>query len=150
MGATQRYILLILSLLISISAFATEPHPLRAISGVVQDSNGNALPYATIYIENTTLGTTTDGEGRYILYTSEGNIRLTAQMMGYAEKSIDVALYANKSINFELTEATTKIDEVVVSASGVGGIRRSAFNAVAVDMKPLKNSTKNITRILNL
>ena len=82
MGATQRYILLILSLLISTSAFATEPHPLRAISGVVQDSNGNALPYATIYIENTTLGTTTVGEGRYILYTSEGNIRLTAQMMG--------------------------------------------------------------------
>lgn len=149
MGATQRYILLILSLLISTSAFATEPHPLRAISGVVQDSNGNALPYATIYIENTTLGTTTDGEGRYILYTSEGNIRLTAQMMGYAEKSIDVALYANKSINFELTEATTKIDEVVVSASGVGGIRRSAFNAVAVDMKPLKNSTKNIADALS-
>lgn len=148
MGAIRKYTLLILSLTISLSAYTTEPHPLRMISGVVQDSNGNALPYATIYIENTTLGTTTDNEGRYSLYTQEGNIRLTAQMMGYSDESIDIALYANKSVNFQLEESATEIDAVVVSASGVGGIRRSAFNAVAVDMKPLKNSTKNLADAL--
>ena len=148
MGAIQKYTLLILLLTISLFGFATEPHPLRVISGVVYDTNGNPLPYATIYIENTTHGTITDNKGRYSLYTKEGNIRLTAQMMGYTEKSIDVALRTNKNVDFQLSETSTEIDAVVVSASGVGGIRRSAFNAVAVDMKPLQNSTKNLADAL--
>ena len=118
------------------------------ISGVVQDSDGDALPYASIYVDNTTIGTTTDNQGRYTLYIPEGNIRLTAQMMGYAEKSISVSPHTNTNVDFQLTETATAIDAVVVSASGVGNIRRSAFNAVAVDTKPLRNSTKNIADAL--
>lgn len=148
MGAVRRYTLFIISLLISIPLFATEPPSLIMISGVVQDSDGDALPYASIYVDNTTIGTTTDNQGRYTLYIPEGNIRLTAQMMGYTEKSIDVALHTNKNVDFQLSETSTEIDAVVVSASGVGGIRRSAFNAVAVDTKPLKNTTKNLADAL--
>lgn len=148
MGAARRYALAIISLFISIAAFATVPPSSIMISGVVRDSDGNALPYATIYIENTTLGTTADNEGRYTLYTPKGNIKLTAQMMGYTEKNIDVSLNANTDVDFQLTEAATEIDAVVVSASGVGNIRRSAFNAVAVDTKPLRNSTKNLADAL--
>ena len=148
MGAVRRYTLFIISLLIYIPLFATEPPSLIMISGVVQDSDGDALPYASIYVDNTTIGTTTDNQGRYTLYIPEGNIRLTAQMMGYTEKSIDVALHTNKNVDFQLSETSTEIDAVVVSASGVGGIRRSAFNAVAVDTKPLKNTTKNLADAL--
>ena len=47
-----------------------------------------------------------------------------------------------------LSTEATGIEEVVVSASGVGHMRRSAFTAVAVDTKALQNSTKNIADAL--
>ena len=128
---------------------ATEPPANAQLSGVVRDSEGNALPYVTLFVEGTTRGTITDAEGRYTLNVAEGDVRLTAQMMGYGEVTHDVSVYGSKVIDFHLTEMATAIDAVVVSASGVGNIKRAAFNAVAVDMQPLRNTTKNLADALS-
>lgn len=149
MGAIKRYTMCIMALLAGVSAMATEPPAKVQLSGVVRDSEGNALPYVTIFVEGTTRGTTTDAEGRYTLNVAEGDVRLTAQMMGYADVTHDISASGRGVIDFELSEAATAIDAVVVSASGVGNIKRSAFNAVAVDMQPLRNTTKNLADALS-
>ena len=136
-------------LLVSMVAKATEPPTSAELSGVVRDSEGNALPYVTIFVEGTTRGTITDANGRYTLYTAEGDLRLTAQMLGYTSITHDVAARGSRTIDFELEAMATAIDAVVVEASGVGNIKRSAFNAVAVDMQPLKNTTKNLADALS-
>ena len=117
---------------------ATEPPASVEVSGVVRDSEGNALPYVTIFVEGTSCGTTTDADGRYKLIVSEGDA-LTAQMMGYETMTRDIDMRGSMNIDFQMAESAMAIDAVVVSASGVGNIKRSAFNAVAVDMQPLKN-----------
>ena len=127
---------------------ATEPPASVEVSGVVRDSEGNALPYATIFVEGTSCGTTTDADGRYKLIVSEGEA-LTAQMMGYETMTRDIDMCGNMNIDFQMAESAMAIDAVVVSASGVGNIKRSAFNAVAVDMQPLKNTTKNLPDALS-
>ena len=149
MGAIKRYTMCIMALLAGVSAMATEPPAKAQLSGVVRDSEGNALPYVTIFVEGTTRGTTTDAEGRYTLNVAEGDVRLTAQMMGYADVTHDISAFGRGVIDFQLSEAATAIDAVVVSASGVGNIKRSAFNAVAVDMQPLRNTTKNLADALS-
>ena len=149
MGAIKRYTMCIMALLAGVSAMATEPPAKAQLSGVVRDSEGNALPYVTIFVEGTTRGTTTDAEGRYTLNVAEGDVRLTAQMMGYADVTHDISALGRGVIDFQLSEAATAIDAVVVSASGVGNIKRSAFNAVAVDMQPLRNTTKNLADALS-
>ena len=149
MGARLRYSIFILALLASVAAMATEPPTNLRLTGVVRDADGNAMPYATVFVEGTTRGTTTDVNGRYTLNIAEGDVRLTAQMMGYGEVTHDISVYANKVIDFQLAELSTAIDAVVVSASGVGSIKRSAFNAVAVDMQPLRNTTKNLADALS-
>ena len=136
-------------LFVSMVAGATEPPTSAELSGVVRDSEGNALPYVTIFVEGTTRGTITDANGRYTLYTAEGDLRLTAQMLGYTSITHDVAARGSRTIDFELEAMATAIDAVVVEASGVGNIKRSAFNAVAVDMQPLKNTTKNLADALS-
>ena len=47
-----------------------------------------------------------------------------------------------------INPATTELDEVVVTSTGVSRIKRSAFNAVAVDTKELQNTTKNLSDAL--
>ena len=139
----------IMALLAGVAAMATEPPANVQLSGVVRDSEGNALPYVTIFVEGTTRGTTTDAEGRYTLNVAESDVRLTAQMMGYADVTHDISAFGRGVIDFQLSEVATAIDAVVVSASGVGNITRSAFNAVAVDMQPLRNTTKNLADALS-
>lgn len=106
-------------LLMSMVARATEPPTSAVLSGVVRDSEGNALPYVTIFVEGTTRGTITDANGRYTLCTAEGDLRLTAQMLGYTSITHDVAARGSRTIDFELEAMATAIDAVVVEASGV-------------------------------
>ena len=148
MSAIVRHLISIVAIVNAIAASATEPPASAEISGIVRDSNGNALPYATIYVEGTTRGTTADAEGRYKLVAKEGNICIKAEMMGYSTASHNINLDDSATLNFTLNESTTAIDAIVVTASGVGNIKRSAFNAVAVDMQPLKNTSKNIADAL--
>ena len=138
-----------MALLAGVAAMATEPPANIQLSGVVRDDKGNAMPFVTVFVEGTTRGTTTDVNGRYTLNVADGDARLTAQMMGYALVSHDISTRGSQVIDFQLSEAATAIDAVVVSASGVGNIKRSAFNAVAVDMQPLRNTTKNLADALS-
>ena len=43
------------------------------IKGKVTDENGEALPFATVYIHNTTYGVTTNSIGNYFIELEPGN-----------------------------------------------------------------------------
>jgi outer membrane cobalamin receptor len=76
----------------------------------------------------------------------QGERDIVVQMLGYTteQKSISVAEGRN-TLDVALRTEATGIEQVVVSASGVGHLRRSAFNAVAVDTKSLQNTTQSIS-----
>ena len=132
------------------STASTNPPGGILIEGCVTDSSGDAVPYATIFVEGSTLGTTTDATGHYSLRVERGKHTIVASLLGYEESkmAIDASQSTITSVNFALEEQSTAIDEVVVTASGVGGLRRSAFNAVAVDTAPMRNTTKNLSDAL--
>ena len=145
------YLIAIVSLqFIAMPLGATEPPHGAIIEGVVTDSDGRPLPYSTIYIKGTSRGTTADSEGRYAMTVDEGEVDIVVQMLGYATKHHTVnAKERINTLNIALDAESKGIDEVVVSASGVGRLRRSAFNAVAVDTRALRNSTKSISDALS-
>lgn len=133
----------------TVPLFATEPPRGATLEGVVTDSEGRPLPYTTIFVDGTSRGTTADSEGRYRLVLEKGETDIVVQMLGYATErlSLNVAEGSN-NLDVVLSTEATGIEEVVVPASGVGHMRRSAFTAVAVDTKALQNSTKNIADAL--
>ena len=148
------YIFLALALVLSPSGLqATEPpHEKGAsvtLSGVVLDAAGEPLAYSTVFVEGTTIGTTADIAGRYTLMLDAGEHTITASTLGYQSESTRLSLAGGEvSVDFTLGEASTLIDEVVVSASGVGHLRRSAFNAVAISTQELSNTAKNLSDAL--
>lgn len=135
---------------VAMPLFATEPPHGATIAGVVRDGEGNPLPYTTIYIDGTSRGVTANDKGYYSLGVDIGEVDIVVQMLGYATKHEKVEVRKGYNEFDVVLETESKgIDEIVVEASGVGRLRRSAFNAVAIDTRALQNSNKSISDALS-
>ncbi len=88
------------------------------ISGQVNDDRGNPLPFASIYIQNTIDGGTTDSLGRYSFKTKEkGRHVLIASFIGY-ETTMDTIFIDKSSLthNMIVKGNSVPMQEVVVTA----------------------------------
>ncbi|WP_428994467.1 TonB-dependent receptor domain-containing protein [Barnesiella viscericola] len=131
-----------------------EGHPAAAIvSGRVSSTEGGAVQavdFATVYLKGGHSGGTTDEQGRYRLKTRPGDYTLVVSAIGYEpfEKPISLKRGEHLNLDITLTSKTQTLDEVTVVATGVNRVKRSAYNAVAVDTREMQNSTKNLSDAL--
>ncbi len=87
------------------------------ISGNVVDENNQPIPAANIVIVGTTIGTTADFDGNFVLETSEvPPFQLVISSLGYSEERENITAN-NQTLAVVLQEAKTFLDEVVISAS---------------------------------
>ncbi|MBU2916331.1 DUF5686 and carboxypeptidase regulatory-like domain-containing protein [Reichenbachiella agariperforans] len=87
------------------------------VKGKVTDENDNPLSYATLYVEGTTLGTTTNIEGDYALNLNPGNYNLVFQYVGYLKQKRSITVgQANVQLNIQLQPETLQLREVIVNA----------------------------------
>lgn len=107
-------------------------------------SEGEHLPFATVFIEGTTRGTATDITGHYMLIDLPvGTHTVVATSMGYSTVKKKVTIKEDQvlEVNFELEEETMTIDEVVVT--GTRTFKRQTDAPVIVnviDSKLLNNT----------
>ena len=86
----------------------------QSISGTVTDDNGVALPGATVLVQGTTNGVSTDFDGAFTISASSDDT-LVFSFIGYASQSILVG--SSSTINVSLTPDNL-LDEVVVTGYG--------------------------------
>jgi hypothetical protein len=87
------------------------------VSGKVTDAgSGDPLPFVNVVFKGTSIGTTTDFEGIYRLKTSHPADSLTASYVGYVSRTKAVQRGKTQTINFQLEEQRTNLQEVVVLA----------------------------------
>ncbi len=90
------------------------------VRGFVYDKqNGEPVLFCNIQIKNTKIGTTTDINGMYTLpKVKPGNYTLIVSYLGYNTLEESITLKPNEIItkNFEISQSSLKLDEVVVSA----------------------------------
>ncbi|MEM9928203.1 MAG: TonB-dependent receptor [Bacteroidota bacterium] len=87
------------------------------VKGYVKDaSNGETLIGATVFLNGTTKGTTTNEYGFYSLTVDPGNYTLVASYLGFEDQRREVELIGNFTFDFELAESGTQLAEVVVTA----------------------------------
>ena len=136
-----------LLLLISISAFSQHK---TMISGKVLSTEKTAVDFATVYLKGTNYGGTTNEEGIYHLQAPAGEYTLVVSAIGYktVEKPVKLMRGERTKMNVVISPQATELDEVVVVSNGVTRLKRSAFNAVALDTKALQNSTQNLSEAL--
>ena len=136
-----------LLLLISISAFSQHT---TMISGKVLSTEKTTVDFATVYLKGTNYGGTTNEEGIYHLQAPAGEYTLVVSAIGYktVEKPVKLMRGERTKMNVVISPQATELDEVVVVSNGVTRLKRSAFNAVALDTKALQNSTQNLSEAL--
>ena len=88
------------------------------IYGSIADSDGNPLPFASIYIQGTSQGTTSNIEGNYNLQLEPGNYKLVFQYVGCETKIERVSIDQNPlNLDVILDLEAIELNQVTISAN---------------------------------
>lgn len=87
------------------------------VKGKVTDAHsGDPIPFANIIFKGTTNGTTTDFDGNFSVRTTSAADSLVVSYMGYTTRTKKVQPGVTQTINFQLEEEVTSLQEVVFEA----------------------------------
>lgn len=107
----SRSVFLLLALVFSCFANAA------TLSGKLTGSDGSVLSYAAIYVKGTSQGTTTNEAGLYTLNLSPGHYSIIFQCTGYAQKTIETDITADKTLDVVLHPTSIQLSEAVISGA---------------------------------
>jgi TonB-dependent SusC/RagA subfamily outer membrane receptor len=97
------------------------------VAGTVTDESGLPLPGATILVENTNRGVTSDFDGNFSISASNGEV-LIVSYVGYQSSQITVEPNANYSISLA---PQGQLEEVVVTSLGIKREKQALGYAVS-------------------
>lgn len=81
---------------------------------VVEATTGSPIPFANVVFVGTTVGATTDFDGRYNITISSFSDSIQASYIGYVSKAKAIITGQSQTIDFQLEEDLVNLDEVVV------------------------------------
>lgn len=91
----------------------------QGIRGRITDAQGEAVPFANIYIPQLSTGTTSNIDGNYELKLPAGNWKILFQYIGYQTQSFDLVIGKTfQEKNVQLITQNYKIPEITILASG--------------------------------
>jgi outer membrane receptor for ferrienterochelin and colicins len=128
-----------------LSIFSTKAQ--TVIKGRITSSN-NALPFASIVLKGTSIGTISNTEGFYTLTIPKSeNKTITASFQGYMSKQKKIKKEFNQiELNFDLAEHAKLLDQVTVT--GTRTDKRQTKSPVIVNV--ISSSTLNNVQACNL
>lgn len=102
-------------LILLVSAFSAGAQTTRVRGRVTDRDTGEPLPFVSIYFDGTTIGISTDLEGKYSLETRSKEAQvLTAHIVGYESQSVSVTPGSFNEFNFQLRTDPDFLDAAVV------------------------------------
>ena len=90
----------------------------RQVSGRITSNTGETLPYANIWIKNTTTGCSSDENGNFTLQLPrEGNYTLVVRYTGFEPLEKQIYLKGDTALHFTLNEDHLNLNQVTVTAT---------------------------------
>lgn len=105
----------------------------RQVRGVVKSENGELLPGVTVVLKGTTIGTSTDLDGKYSLVLPEGQHSLVFSMVGMQSQEISVPGEKEAEVNVVLKYAVNELEDVVVT--GIYQRKKESFTGSSTTFK---------------
>lgn len=111
----------------------------QLVTGTVTDAQDNSpLIGASVYLKGTTIGTTTDMDGKYSIQTTSPSDVIVFQYVGYQPQEVQVR--DQKVINVALVVETKLLDELVVIGYGTVKKKDLTGSVSVVSAAELKKS----------
>ena len=101
----------------------------RTITGTVTDDAGEPLVGASVTAKGTTTGGVADVDGNYRVVLPAGLTTLVVSMVGYTTQ--ELAVGASNVLNVTMSENSSSLGEVVVTAVGIQREKRALGYAVS-------------------
>lgn len=144
----KKNILLLVCLAFSILNIQAQKNDANIGGHVIEKKTGEHLPYITIIIKGTTIGTSTDATGHYFLKDLPlGKLTLEVKSIGYKTITKEVFIQKGKTIevNFDLEDDDVALGEVVVASSRSDRTRRLSPTLVNILDVKLLEQTNSMT-----
>lgn len=101
----------------------------KKVKGKILDSNGFPLPGASILVKGTSTGTQTDFDGNFNIDVANGSL-LVVSYVGYITEEVPVY---SSTINLNLQEDATTLEEVVVTGYGTSNALNGKVSGVSIN-----------------
>ncbi len=86
-----------------------------SISGTVKDqSSGETLFGASVFILDSSIGTTTNEYGFYSITAPKGNYTFVVSYMGFEDITKEIVLNSDQNLNFDIAESSNQLGEVII------------------------------------
>jgi len=119
----QYLFLSLLGILMMQIGFAQE----KTISGTVLDETGLPLPGATVVVENSTRGVSTDFDGNYSIDAAENEV-LVFSFVGYTDQKVTVGTADTYNVSLQ---PGNQLEEVIVTSLGIKREKQALGYAVS-------------------
>lgn len=118
----------------------------KTITGTITDEMGLPLPGATVVIENTTRGVSSDFDGNFSIDAESGEV-LVISFVGYADHRVTVGTEDNYSVSLI---PSNELEEVVVTSLGIKREKQALGYAISeVDNESIEQRAEgDIGRVL--
>jgi len=113
----------------------------HTISGIIKDvNNGETVFGASVFLKGTANGVMSNEYGFYSITAPEGTYNLAVSYLGYTDIVQEIVLNKSQKLNFELSEAATQLDEIVITAeeSESVSIRKPQMSVSKVNVATIK------------
>ncbi len=84
------------------------------VSGKILDEKHQGLPFSSVLVKGTTIGTNANADGFYSLKLPAGNYELIFQYVGYKKKTEPISISKNEIKNVTLNPESYELKEVVI------------------------------------
>lgn len=112
--SVSKLALMLILVFSSLTAFTLQAQ--ESVSGVVKDAGGVPLPGVTVLQKGTSLGASTDFDGKYTLGLTLGEQTLVFSYVGF--KTLEVSINGQATVDVTLIEDVEALDEVIVVGYG--------------------------------
>jgi len=107
------------------------------ITGIIKDTDGKAVPFASIYIKHTTTGTSANFDGSYAIKLNRGNHILIYRAIGYKQFERSVEVNASATININLVQEAYNLNNVTIKSNAEDPAYEIIRNAIKQRKKHL-------------
>ncbi|MFC5282221.1 DUF5686 and carboxypeptidase regulatory-like domain-containing protein [Pedobacter alpinus] len=91
----------------------------QSIIGNVANKEKEPIPFATVAVKGSNIGTSANNEGNYFLKLANGNYEVIISAVGYKQAIKSIIVNANNMVlNFQLEPELYELKDVIVNATG--------------------------------